>query len=68
MLSLDACSHASTLVIDETEAEVVRQVFRWCLEGKTLRWITMELNTGTHSYASCPPVSDAEENGTLVLE
>jgi len=35
--------HASTLVIDETEAEVVRQVFRWCLEGKTLRWITMEL-------------------------
>ena len=35
--------HASTLVIDETEAAVVRQIFRWCLEGQTLRWITMRL-------------------------
>jgi site-specific DNA recombinase len=35
--------HASMLEVDEAEAEVVRQIFRWCLEGQTLRWITMEL-------------------------
>ena len=35
--------HASTLEVDETEAEVVRQIFRWCLDGRSVRSITRQL-------------------------
>lgn len=31
------------LVVDEAEAEVVRQIFRWYLEGKGVSWIAKEL-------------------------
>jgi site-specific DNA recombinase len=33
-----------SLVIDEAEAEVVRQIFQWYLEGKGVRWISRELS------------------------
>ena len=40
--------HASTFEIDEMQAEVVRQMFRWCVEGRTLRWITKQLTLDRH--------------------
>jgi site-specific DNA recombinase len=36
--------HASTLEINEEEATVVRQIFRWILEGRTLRSIGVQLS------------------------
>jgi site-specific DNA recombinase len=48
--------HTATLEIDPDAAEVVRRVFQWCLEGRSVRSITKQL-TQEHiptSRATCP--------------